>query len=156
METLSESMRRALESGRPSKPDAKIPTARSIMTVNLICFRPEQSIGEAIELLLKHSISGGPVVDEAGKLIGILSEADCMRNLAASRFHESSDPHQEPVEARMSRTLSTIAPQTDIYGVADRFLRDSLRRLPVVDDESGALLGQVSRRDVLRAMQQMW
>jgi CBS domain-containing protein len=110
-------------------------------------------MAEAIALLLKHGISGAPVIDGPSRLIGMLSEADCMRPLVSSRFHSQGSPHDQLVEAIMSRDLTIIAPDTDIYSIADRFLSDGLRRLPVVSQ--GELMGQVSRRDVLQAIQNM-
>lgn len=155
MKGLAESIRTALEAGRPNNvPEHLVTTARDIMVTKLICLRPTQTIREAIDVLLKYRISGAPVLAGEGRLVGMLSAADCMRDLATCQFYGDGDPCSRSVEELMSRQLITIAPETDIYSIADRFLTDSLRRLPVVED--GQLRGQVSRRDVLRAMQQMW
>jgi len=104
MKGLAETIRGAMESGRPSRPPVqRTPTARDIMVTKLICFRPSQTIGEAIDILLKHKISGAPVQDDQGQLVGILSEADCMRDLASSRFHSHGDPRSRCRQAAAIR-----------------------------------------------------
>ena len=61
----------------------RILTARDIMAKSLITFRADQSIDDAIKALLKHGISGAPVVDDDKRLIGILSELDCLRTFSS-------------------------------------------------------------------------
>ena len=57
-----------------------------IMTRRLILFNPDQSIHEVMKTFIKHRISGGPVVSKAGELVGIISEADCMKEISESRY----------------------------------------------------------------------
>ena len=116
------------------------------MAKDLVTVHPDTNIYEAIVLLLKHQISGMPVVDEAGKLVGLLSEADCMETFVDAQYHELPNAH---VKDLMSTELQTVDPQKDILQVAKTFLNHRLRRLPVL--EGGRLVGQISRRDVLRA-----
>ena len=59
---------------------------RDIMTSNIVTFTEEQSIHDVMEALIKHRISGGPVVNEKGQLIGIISEGDCMKEISDSRY----------------------------------------------------------------------
>jgi CBS domain-containing protein len=132
----------------------RILTARDLMTTSLLTFRPEQTIHEAIEALLKVGVSGAPVVDAAGGLIGILSELDCLRVFASDEFYHEEQEEQARVEGHMSRGGQTIGPDLGIYGISHYFLTSPIRRLPVVDG-SGRLIGQVSRRDVLRGIEQM-
>ena len=54
---------------------------KDIMTKRLVTFRPETNVLEAINILLKNKISGAPVLDENGNIIGVLSEIDCMETL---------------------------------------------------------------------------
>lgn len=61
-------------------------TVADIMTSQLVIFIPEQSIHEVMRAFIKHRISGGPVVDESGKLVGVISEADCMKEISDSRY----------------------------------------------------------------------
>ena len=63
---------------------------KDIMTKRLVTFRPETNVLEAINILLKNKISGAPVLDENGNIIGVLSEIDCMETLIQdSYYHES-------------------------------------------------------------------
>lgn len=124
----------------------EIPVVRQFMAKTLVTLRPAMSIFEAIDLLLKHHISGAPVVDEAGALVGVLSEKDCLRVYAEGAFYKMAGGH---VEDFMSREVTTIGPEEELFRVAEIFLTHHFRRLPVV--EKGRLIGQVSRRDVLNA-----
>lgn len=125
---------------------SNVPVVRDFMATKLVTLRPEMSIHDAIAVLLKHHISGAPVVDAGQRLVGILSEKDCLRVVASGAFHTSA---AGMVEEYMSREVQTVDPETDVFRVADMFLSRSFRRLPVV--ENGRLIGQVSRRDVLNA-----
>ena len=126
-----------------------IPTAREIMTTQLVTLQPRMTVAEAIKTLLRHSISGAPVVDEDGTLLGVLSEFDCLRAIANEQFHEDHDEDGH-VEDLMTRGGQTIGPDADLFQVAQTFVSLRVRRLPVL--EGDRLLGQVSRRDVLRAL----
>lgn len=125
-------------------------TVRDIMAKDLVVFKPDQKIYDAIDVLVKSEISGAPVVDEDGQLIGIISQKDCLRILANGVFHNNP---AGLVEQYMTEAVMTIDPDMDIFTVANLFLNNVYRRLPVVED--GQVVGQVSRRDVLRAIQQM-
>jgi len=124
--------------------------AEDYMVKELVTVRPETDAYDAIGLLLKHRISGMPVVDEAGNLVGILSERDCLKTLLEAQYHNLPTAL---VKDLMSTETTTITPDTDILKVADLFLNERFRRLPVVD--KGRLVGQISRRDVLRAIQEV-
>lgn len=134
----------------------QIPVAREMMTTKLVTLRPQMSVAEAIKLLLRHSISGAPVVGEDGALLGMFSEFDCLRALANEEFH--SEFHSERDESRlvgdlMTRDGHTVPPELDLFRIAQAFVDLRVRRLPVM--EQGRLLGQLSRRDVLRALDEL-
>ena len=131
----------------------RILTARDLMATNLLSFRPDQTILEVIGLLLKQEISGGPVVDAHGMLIGELSERDCLKMLASEDFYLMPEEESARVADCMTAGGRTIPPDLGIYAMAHYFLTSPIRRLPVV--LHGKLLGQVSRRDVLRGMEEM-
>ena len=132
----------------------RILTAQDLMTTSLITFRPNQTILEAIATLTKSGVSGGPVVDAEGVLIGILSELDCLRMLASDEFYQGEQEEQgAQVGQFMTRDFKTIPPEMGIYAISHYFLTTPIRRLPVVDKDR--LLGQVSRRDILRGMEEM-
>lgn len=128
-----------------------IPTVRDFMAKSLVTLEPKTDIFTAIDTLLRHRISGAPVVDENKKLIGMLSEKDCLRVFAQGAYHQIAGGQ---VADYMSSQLTTVGPDDDLFSVADIFLKNSFRRLPVLDQ--GVLVGQVSRRDVLEASRKIW
>jgi len=127
----------------------KVPTARDIMTRSLVTLRPEMPAAEAAAILVRRGISGAPVVDEEGSLIGLLSEHDSLRAVAAAEYEGDNHDRVESVADLMTRECLTVTPDLDLFGLAHEFLRKRVRRFPVV--EGGRLIGQVSRRDALRA-----
>ena len=125
--------------------------AEDVMTREVVALTSETDLHDAMSLLLNRRISGAPVVDEAGTLIGILSEKDCLRALAGEVALKGSPEGR--VADYMSPDPITVAPATSLFDVVALFLERHIRRLPVVDD--GRLVGQISRRDVLRAVDTM-
>lgn len=119
------------------------------MTRRLVTFTPDTNVVEAMRLLLKNSISGAAVVDDDGQLVGILSEVDLMDVIIQDSYYDES---VGIVGDYMKSPVDTISPDLDIYQLAERFSKEHRRRFPVVKD--GKLLGQISRRDVLRAMEE--
>jgi predicted transcriptional regulator len=131
----------------------RILTARDLMTKNLLLFSPDQTLLEAIENLIKWRVSGAPVVDEDGRMVGMLSELDCLRMLASDEFYLQQQEDGALVSQFMSTGGRTIPPDLGIYAISHYFLTSPVRRLPVVERDK--LIGQVSRRDVLRGMDEM-
>jgi CBS domain-containing protein len=128
-----------------------IPVARDFMAKSLVTLGPKTDIFSAIDILLRNRISGAPVIDEDKKLIGMLSEKDCLRVFASGAYHQGAGGI---VSDYMSTKLTTVSPEDDLFKVAEVFLKNSFRRLPVMDN--GVLVGQVSRRDVLEASHKIW
>lgn len=119
------------------------------MTQDVITFHPDQSIAEAMDIFLNNKISGAPVVDNNGKIVGILSEVDCLKIMVDEAYHNL--PHGKiSVEQYMSSSISSVMITSDVLDVASKFLNTHFRRFPVVD-HNGKLCGQVSRRDILQA-----
>lgn len=119
------------------------------MTRDVITFHPDQSIVEAMDSFLEKGISGAPVVDDHGKLVGIISEVDCLKIMVDEAYYNL--PHGKITVAQyMSHKVATIPITSDILDVASKFLSTNYRRYPVIDD-NGKLAGQISRRDVLQA-----
>lgn len=152
MDTINDSIALALESGRPPRPTQVI-TARSCMTQHVVTVTPRQIIGDAMAVLLKHKISGAPVIEGNNRLVGMLSEIDCLRALACSSYDSSPFQHDRRVEELMSRRLITITPNVELFTMVRMFQEHAVRRLPVVEQE--ILVGQVSRRDLLHALQRL-
>lgn len=119
-----------------------------IMSHNLIVFTPNQSIHEVMRKFIKHRISGGPVVDEAGNLIGVISEADCMKEISDSRYFNM--PILDKTVAHfMTSPVDTIEASKTVFEAASKFFKTSRRRFPVLDKKQ--LVGQVSRKDIVIA-----
>jgi CBS domain-containing protein len=133
--------------------DTRIPTAADIMARRLVTLSPEFSVIRAMRTLLENRCSGAPVLDADGRLCGIVSELDCMRILASGQFSQESHDEDARVKDVMTAEVITIEPDVDLFGIAHRFLGNSIRRLPVV--ERGRLVGMVSRRDVLTGVEKM-
>ena len=118
------------------------------MTTKLITFKPDQSVLEVMELLIKNKISGGPVVNEKNELLGIISEGDCMKQIAESGYY-NVPMNDVKVEDHMVKNVETITAGMSIFEVASLFYTSKRKRFPVL--ENGELVGQISRRDVLKA-----
>lgn len=118
--------------------------ARDIMTDQIVSIRPTASVEEAIEQLLLQRISGLPVVDEQGRLVGIVTEFA----LLAIAYDPSIV--RDPVSQHMTTDLLTVDVDDPIRKVADLCIVHRVRRIPVL--ENGRLVGLIARRDVLKAV----
>lgn len=118
------------------------------MAKRLVTFTPQTNVFAAMKTLLEKEISGAPVVDEAGNLVGVLSEVDILRVIVQGSYH---DDMGGVVGDYMHGEVESVSPELDIYTLAGLFIEKRRRRYPVVDD--GRLVGQISRRDVLKAVQ---
>lgn len=118
------------------------------MTKKLVTFSPKQSILGVMEQFAKYNISGGPVLDDNGFLVGIISEADCMKQISESRYF-NMPILDKSVETYMSKNVETIPHDMSIFDAAGVFDKHNRRRLPVM--EGGLLIGQISRKDIVIA-----
>lgn len=130
---------------------------KDVMTTPVVTLRPEAPIKEAAALLVRHGISGAPVVGEGDELVGIVSESDLMV------LETSPDPRSRILHARwrwfriprrveevMTREVVTLPEGADVADAARLMLERRLKRIPVVTE--GRVVGIVSRRDVLRLL----
>ncbi len=118
------------------------------MSKKLITFNPDQSVLEVMESFAKNRISGGPVLDDNGFLVGIISEADCMKEISESRYF-NQPILDKSVERFMTKDVETIPYDMSIFDAAGVFHKNKRRRLPVMKD--GLLVGQISRKDIVIA-----
>jgi CBS domain-containing protein len=125
----------------------RLPLVRDHMDRQVPTLRPETDILDAVGFLLEKRITGAPVVDKSGRLVGILTEKDCLRLVAVGV--EGNLPHGN-VETFMSANPETIPPDMDVYFAAGIFLKRTFRRLLVV--ENGKLVGAITRFDILRVI----
>ncbi len=119
--------------------------AREMMTKNLVTLAPDLNVFKAIDILLKKRISGAPVVESDGSFVGVFSESSCMKFITNAAYDSLPDASLLPF---IDIAPPTISPETDLLSICQTFLDQATRRLPVLED--GRLLGQISRRDVMR------
>lgn len=120
--------------------------ARDIMVTRLITLRPDMDVFEAIDVLIKNRISGAPVVSDSGEYVGVFSER-CSISLLLAAAYDGVPTNK--IDQFIDRDAPTITPETDLLSIAQAFLGTTSRRLPVLQGDH--IIGQVSRRDLLRA-----
>jgi len=125
----------------------KIPTVKECITKPLFTLQPDTDIYAAVDTLVAHKASGAPVVNEAGELVGILTEKDCLRVLSSAAYGSLVTGK---VRDFMSEVKLTIPAHMDMFAAVQAFLISNFARLPVENDK---LVGTVSRKDMLRAIQ---
>lgn len=141
--------------------------AADIMTTKVVTVAPDATAQEAAALMLRHHISALPVVDQAGNLVGIVSEGDLMRrgelgtererswwlNLLTSNRSLAADyakAHGRKVSEVMSRKLITAKPDTSINDIALLLEQHAIKRVPIMDQ--GKLVGIVARANLVQAL----
>lgn len=142
---------------KPTKGSKEQITVSDYMSRKLVTFTPSQNVMEVIQTLVKHKISGGPVVNDQNELVGIISEGDCIKQISDSRYH-NLPMDDATVEKHMVRDVETIDGNMNIFDAANQFLSAKRRRFPIV--EEGKLVGLISQKDILKAAlnlkQQHW
>jgi CBS domain-containing protein len=120
---------------------------RDYMSGKLITFTPDTDVMDAVQVLIENRITGAPVVDNHGDLVGMLSEFDCLKVVLEAGYN---DHPGGPVSALMTEDVETVDANTSIFDLTQMFLKSGFRRYPVM--ENNELVGQVSRKDLLRAL----
>lgn len=121
---------------------------KDYMTASLVTFKPATDVLQAIHLLMENGISGAPVVDNLGNLVGMLSEKDCLKVALEASYN---DGYGGTVSDYMTPEVVTVDADASVLDVAQMFIKAPYKRYPVVEDNR--LVGQISRRDVLRAFE---
>ncbi len=121
---------------------------KDYMARTLVTFKPDTDVLDAVHVLVNKRIAGAPVVDDAGNLLGMLSELDCMKVALDAGYHGNWGG---PVSDFMSEGVKTVDADMSIIDLAQEFVTSRFRRFPVMDGTR--LVGQISRRDVLRALE---
>ncbi len=119
---------------------------------DMITFKPDQPIQDVIATIVGKKISGAPVLDDQHHLIGMISEKDCLRLIVDQAYH-NMPAETRKVSDYMTPKVQSLSPKTNIVEAAIEFLNSPIRRFPVV--ENGMLIGQVSRRHILKAAQKI-
>lgn len=147
-------------------------TARDIMHTEVVTIGPDATVRELADLLATHEISGVPVVDETGSIVGVVTEGDVILQDAELHFPhylqfldsiiylESVRKFEErfrktfgnKVADVMSTEVFTVAPDASIHEVTTLMADNGVNRLPVLED--GKLVGIITRGDIVRAIAQ--
>lgn len=133
---------------QPKKAELKPAIVSDYMTKKLITFKPDQSVAEVMQTLIKNRISGAPVVNEKNELLGIISEGDCIKQISESRYY-NMPMGNDTVDKHMVKDVETIDGNLNIFDAAKQFLNSKRRRFPII--EKGKLIGQISQKDILIA-----
>ncbi len=128
-----------------------VPLVRECMSTTFFTLHPEQDVFEAIDALVAKRASGAPVVDDQNRILGILTEKDCIRLLSVSAYNNLI---AGSVREFMSEVKMTVTANMDLFAVAQIFLSTHFPALPVVD-ENGALIGRITRMGILRGIQHL-
>ncbi len=120
---------------------------RDYMATELITLDPNTDILQAAHALIKNQISGAPVIDAAGDLIGILTERDVLALSVQAYYHGTLGGI---VKDHMTLRPETVDADDSLLDVVQSFISGRFHRFPVVDD--GRLVGVISRGDVMRAL----
>ena len=122
-------------------------SVKDAMTTSIITFRADMDLIEASHSLVVHEVSGAPVVDAEGLLVGILTERDCFKTTINAGYHGEL---AGKVSDYMTHDVETVSPDMNLLDLAVLFLKNKFRRYPVVSENRP--IGIISRRDVLRAL----
>lgn len=123
------------------------------MAKNLITFKRDTEINEVIDILLEKKIAGAPVLNENNEIIGVIDDKDCLHVLVDSVYH-NLPIRKRIVDTYMTDVYKTISIDSDIVDVANEFLKSNFKRFLVVN-HNGKLMGQISRSDILKAIQEV-
>jgi len=116
--------------------------AREAMTTDVISVREDSRIEEAARLLSRYRISGVPVVNSAGSLVGLMTEYDMISKTG------------QTVADVMTRGIISVSPDTEIEEVAHLLANRRIRRVPVMDGDQ--LVGILSRSDLVKQIAMRW
>ncbi len=129
-----------------ARPDA----VKDYMSGVVVKFTPDMDVLQALHLLLEKEAPGGPVLDNLGNLIGILSEKDCLPAALSASYHEHWGGR---VSEFMHREVETVEASASIADVAKLFTQREYKHFPVMQENR--LVGQISRRQILLALEQL-
>lgn len=144
--------------------------AKDVMTRRIVSIAPDATVLQAARLMLQHHISGLPVVDASGTLVGILSEGDFLRRreTATERRRsrwleflmgpgkiaaEYTHSHGEKVSEVMTDEARTVDEDTDLEAVVELMERHRIKRVPVM--RGGKMTGILTRSNLMHAMVSM-
>jgi len=125
---------------------------KDIMTTGVVTVRPDTPHQTVAAMLRQHRVSGFPVADDDGKVVGVVTETDLVALVAGRRHSRHRAAEQATAGDLMSHPAVTVGPDDPVKTAARLMRKQRLQRLPVVDRD-GRLAGIVSRSDVLSVFQ---
>jgi CBS domain-containing protein len=120
--------------------------AKDVMTKEVVTISPDATLVDVAELLGTKGITGMPVVDADGKVIGIITEKDIL-NFASTYVCSLQNTK---VKEAMTENIVSFTSDTDIDRISLCFSESNFRRVPIIDE--GKLVGIISRRDIIRSL----
>jgi len=121
---------------------------KDFMNPNPVTVLPEMNIADVAKLTLKNKISGVLVVDSSKALLGMISELDCLRVMSDSIYHDGRNTSSLRAQDVMTKEVTTVSPDAQLFDVMTSMLNQGQRRRPVV--EKGRVIGQVTCRQLLK------
>jgi predicted transcriptional regulator len=137
----------------PLTPKFNAPLVTKYMVSKLITFSPDDNITDVVDSLLENRITGAPVLNNQNQVVGLIDDKDCLKVLVESAYHNMPITKNK-VAHYMGTDMRSISDKDTIVDAANIFLSSYYKRLQVKDD-NGKLVGQISRRDILRAIKDM-
>jgi len=136
----------------PLKKESKKTTQKILvkdyMSKDVTTFHKSDCIYDVMRELLEKKISGGPVLNKSGKLVGIISESDIMKNIVDSQYYNMPITKTN-ISKYMKKSVDYISPEITIFEAASEFLKLKRKRFPVII--SGEIVGIISRIDIISA-----
>lgn len=122
--------------------------ANEYMNIRPVTFTCNMPVAQAVERLLQSKQTGGPVVDDRNKVIGFLSEQDCLKQMIASSYYREQVAQVKDI---MQTEVLAIKSYTSVIELAQKMMAEKPKMYPVVDDD-GYLLGTINRSALLQAI----
>lgn len=129
----------------------QLPLVREYLRESVVSFHPDTPLGRAIDQLVSHRISGAPVLDAVGNVVGVFSELDALRAATSDQFYGRFAEPEGVVGDHMTKPPITVSADADVFEVVQHFVDEGVKRVFVVEHGT-KLLGVVSRVDVLAAI----
>lgn len=123
-------------------------TAKDIMKKSFLSLSKDENISDAVNKLLTQNTTGAPVINEHSKVLGFLSEQDCIKQMLNSAFYCDLTATVEDI---MVKGVITVSPNCTLSALAELFINHKPKIYPVVEEEK--IVGVVGREDVLAVLQ---